>query len=70
MTEEEALEEVRKLICELPLYMDRGLYGGVAWRLADALYWLKVGIGQKSQAYGGIGEPTGLGNILKNVYGS
>ena len=65
---EDALEESKRLIIEAQDYMERGMPAGVSWRLADALYWLKVGLDQDGKELGGIGKPTGLGNILKNVY--
>ena len=70
MIREDALEESKRLIIEAQSYMERGMTNGVSWRLADALYWLKVGLDQNSKDIGGIGKPTGLGNILRNVYGA
>lgn len=60
-----ASDEAERLMEEALSYLKRGMPEGTAWRLADALYWVKQELDASLKTdVAGAHRETGLGNML------
>jgi hypothetical protein len=63
-----ASDEAERLMEEALSYLKRGMPEGVAWRLADALYWIKQELDASLKTdIAGAHRETGLGNMLSST---
>jgi hypothetical protein len=61
-------KETERLLTEALSYLQRGMPEGTAWRLADALYWIKQELDASLKTdVAGIHKETGLGNMLSST---